>query len=168
LREIRCGQVKYDDRIINQCFKWAPTESSDPYKITDALRVGRNPRSMLRRYFKRLLERNKTFFFEQARAYKGFVHLFFKRRNTGEKWTKEEKKILKGHLKTMALSIPALIVFLPPGGSIFLPVLVDLMDRRKEVRRPQPGNEPAPPPATGTAAAEGAEVSKKVDASRNK
>ncbi len=91
----------------------------------------------LRHYIKRLLASNRTFFHGQACAAKGFVVLLFKQRNTGEKWTKEEKKLLKQHLKTMALSIPALIVFLPPGGSIFLPLLVDLMDRRKDKRPPQ-------------------------------
>jgi hypothetical protein len=91
----------------------------------------------LRLYIKRLLASNRTFFYSQASAAKGFVVLLFKQRNTGKKWTREEKKLLKQHLKTMALSIPALIVFLPPGGSIFLPLLVDLMDRRKNRRPPQ-------------------------------
>jgi hypothetical protein len=89
----------------------------------------------LRQYIKRLLASNRTFFHKQASAYKGFVVLLFKQRNTGQKWTKEDKTNLKRHIKTMALSIPALIVFIPPGGSIFLPLLVDLMDRRKD-RRP--------------------------------
>jgi hypothetical protein len=98
-------------------------------------------------YLARLFFVNKEFMLNQALAAKGFMQLLMKSRNTGEKWTKEEKKLLKQHLKTMALAIPALIVFLPPGGSIFLPLLVDLLDRRKSIRRPSvPKKEEIPLP----------------------
>ena len=90
---------------------------------------------MIKRYLTRLLAKNKEFFINEGLAAKGFMQLLFKHRNTGEKWTREEKKLIKQHLKTMAFAIPALIVFLPPGGSIFLPILVDIMDRRKTSRR---------------------------------
>jgi len=91
----------------------------------------------IKAYLKRLLRINKEFMLNQALATKGFMQVLFKRRNTGEKWTKEDKKLLKQHLRTMALAIPAFIVFLPPGGSIFLPLLVDFLDRRKNIRKPQ-------------------------------
>jgi hypothetical protein len=92
---------------------------------------------MILQYFKNLLASNKAFFLKEAYAAKGFTELFFKQRNTGKKWTREEKKLIKQYLKTMALAIPALIIFLPPGGKFLLPVLVDIMDRRKNQRRPQ-------------------------------
>lgn len=89
---------------------------------------------MIKRYFRRLFLKNKDFLQREASAMKGFMHILMKHRNTGEKWTKEEKKLIKQHLKTLALAVPALIVFLPPGGSIFLPILVDVLDRRKDIR----------------------------------
>ena len=93
---------------------------------------------MIQRYFKRLLARNKEFLLSEALAAKGFMLILMKHRNTGEKWTREEKKQIKQHLKTLALAVPALIVFLPPGGGILLPILVDVVDRRKNVRRQAP------------------------------
>jgi hypothetical protein len=104
---------------------------------------------MIKSYLKRLLIKNKEFMLNEALAVKGFMKLLMKHRNTGEKLTKEERKLIKQHLKTMALAVPALIVFLPPGGSIFLPVLVDLLDRRKNTRqaKEQGMATAAPPPA---------------------
>jgi hypothetical protein len=94
-------------------------------------------KTLVKTYFTRLFLKNKDFLLRETIAYKGFMQILMKRRNTGEKWTKEEKNLIKQHLKTMALVVPALIVFLPPGGSIFLPILVDVLDRRKEVRKPE-------------------------------
>jgi hypothetical protein len=106
-------------------------------------------KTLVKTYFTRLFLKNKDFLLREALAYKGFMQILMKRRNTGEKWTKEEKKLIKQHLKTMALVVPALIVFLPPGGSIFLPILVDVLDRRKEIRKPDASAEaPEKRPAT--------------------
>jgi hypothetical protein len=96
---------------------------------------------MIKRYFRRLFLKNKDFLQRESTALKGFMQVLMKRRNTGEKWTKEEKKLIRQHLKTMALTVPALIVFMLPGGSIYLPILVDVLDRRKEIRPFE-----APPP----------------------
>ena len=93
---------------------------------------------MIKRYLKGLLARNKEFLLSEGLAAKGFMQLLMKHRNTGEKWTSEDKKQIKQHLKTLALAVPALIVFLPPGGGILLPILVDVLDRRKKARRPAP------------------------------
>ena len=91
---------------------------------------------MIKQYFKKLLTKNREFLLNQVLAVKGFMQLLMKQRNTGENWTKEEKKQIKQHLRTMALAVPAIIVFLPPGGSILLPLLVNMLDRRKNGRRP--------------------------------
>jgi hypothetical protein len=96
---------------------------------------------MIKRYFRRLFLKNKDFLLRESDAIKGFMQVLMKHRNTGEKWTKEEKKQIRQHLKTMALTVPALIVFMLPGGSIYLPVLVDVLDRRKEIR-PLQGSKP--------------------------
>jgi hypothetical protein len=85
-------------------------------------------------FIKTRIAKNREMILSQAVEIKGFMYLLMKNRNTGEKWTKEEKKQIKQHLKTLALAVPALIVFLPPGGGILLPILVDILDRRKNVR----------------------------------
>jgi hypothetical protein len=64
----------------------------------------------------------------------GFLALFFKQRNTDEKWTKEEKAELKAHLKHLSLYVPVIIIFLLPGGSLLLPILAKVLDRRKARR----------------------------------
>jgi hypothetical protein len=89
---------------------------------------------MIIRYFHNLLISNRTFLLEQGLALKGFMQLLMKQRNTGEKWSKEERKQLKQQLKIISLTIPALVVFLLPGGGILLPILAEVLDRRKEKR----------------------------------
>ncbi|MBM4333421.1 MAG: hypothetical protein FJ117_19745 [Deltaproteobacteria bacterium] len=64
----------------------------------------------------------------------GFLQLLFKQRNTELKWQKEEKEQLKNHLKRLSLYVPILIIFTLPGGSLLLPVLAEILDRRKTRR----------------------------------
>lgn len=71
----------------------------------------------------------------------GFLGLFFKQRNTDEKWTKEEKAELKTHLKHLSMYVPVIIIFLLPGGSLLLPILAEVLDRRKQ-RRSAPAKQP--------------------------
>jgi hypothetical protein len=89
---------------------------------------------MIKRYINRLLSKNREFLVEHILVIRGFMQLLMKQRNTGVPWTREEKKQIKQHLKTMAAAVPLLIIFLPPGGGILLPILVDLLDRRKNAR----------------------------------
>ena len=86
-------------------------------------------------YFKRLILHNKEFILKEVLEIKGLMQLLMKNRNTGEKWTKEEKKRIKTHLKSISKLVPVLIIFLLPGGSLFLPFLAQILDRRK-VKRP--------------------------------
>ena len=55
-------------------------------------------------------------------------------RNTDEKWTREERKEIKRHLKNVAKIIPAVALFSLPGGSFLLPILAEALDRRKTRR----------------------------------
>ena len=66
----------------------------------------------------------------------GFLQLLFKQRNTDQKWNKEEKKQIKDQLKRLSLYLPIIIIFLLPGGSLLLPVLAEILDRRKARRIP--------------------------------
>jgi len=89
---------------------------------------------MIIAYFKRLIVKNKAFILEEVLAVKGLMQLLMKQRNTDQKWTKEEKREIKNHLKSISKVIPALIIFLLPGGSLLLPVLAEVLDRRKTRR----------------------------------
>jgi hypothetical protein len=90
--------------------------------------------SMIKKYLKRLIVTNKEAILMQVLAIKGLMQLLMKTRNTDEKWTKEEKKEIKGHLKNIAKIIPAVIIFTLPGGSVLLPILAEALDRRKARR----------------------------------
>ena len=64
-------------------------------------------------------------------AIKGLMQLLMKTRNTDEKWTREEEKEIKRHLKNIAKIIPTVAIFYFPGGSFLLPILAEALDRRK-------------------------------------
>lgn len=96
---------------------------------------------MIKRYFKRLLIKNKEFILDEVLSVKGLMQLLMKHRNTGQKWTKEEIKEIKIHLKNISKVVPILVIFLLPGGSLLLPFLAEVLDRRK-TRRPMTQNTP--------------------------
>ena len=89
---------------------------------------------MIRFFLKRLVLKNKELIFREAQQLQGFLHLFFKQRNTALKWTKEEKQQIKNYLKRLSLYVPILVIFVLPGGLLLLPVLAEILDRRKTRR----------------------------------
>jgi hypothetical protein len=97
---------------------------------------------VIRAFLKRLLIKHKALFFQEAQRISGFLYLLMKQRNTDEKWTPEEKKEIKRNLKILAMYIPILIIFFLPGGSLLLPLLAEIMDRRKTRRRPPDSVQP--------------------------
>jgi len=94
-------------------------------------------RFMIRFFLKRLILKNKDLIFSEAQRFQGFLHLFFKPRNTDVEWTREEKEQIRNCLKRLSLYVPILIIFALPGGSLLLPILAEVLDRRKS-RRPAP------------------------------
>ena len=89
---------------------------------------------MIRLFLKRLIIKNKQLIFSEAQKFQGFLQLLFKQRNTDLKWTKEEKAQIRSHLKRLSLYVPILIIFVLPGGSLMLPFLAEILDRRKTRR----------------------------------
>jgi hypothetical protein len=89
---------------------------------------------MIKNYVKRLIIINKEAILMEVLAIRGLMQLLMKIRNTDEKWTREEKKEIKRHLKNIAKIIPAVALFSLPGGSFLLPILAEALDRRK-IRR---------------------------------
>ena len=89
---------------------------------------------MIRSFLKRQLLKNKALFFREAERISGFLYILMKQRNSGGPWTPEEKREIKRQLKYLAMYIPVLIIFLLPGGSLLIPFLAEVMDRRKTPR----------------------------------
>lgn len=86
-------------------------------------------------FMKRLITSNRAFILQEVLAVKGLMHLLMKNRNTDQPWTKEEKKEIKQHLRNISKMVPVIIIFILPGGTILLPILAEILDRRKEKRR---------------------------------
>src|SRR3990170_6953857 len=89
---------------------------------------------MIKGLLMRLIARHKEFILSQVVAVKNLMRLLMKNRNTGEKWTREEVREIRAHLKHIATLVPVLIIFLLPGGSLLLPILAEVLDRRKKLR----------------------------------
>jgi hypothetical protein len=78
---------------------------------------------MIKKYLKRLIIINKEAILMEVLSIRGLMHLLMKTRNTDEKWTREEKKEIRSHLRNIAKIIPAVALFSLPGGSLLLPIL---------------------------------------------
>lgn len=100
---------------------------------------------MVARLLKRLIQKNRAFILAQVLEVKGLMQLLMKNRNTGEPWTREEVRQIRVHLKQLSKMVPVILVFLLPGGAFLLPLLAEVLDRRKQTR-------PSPPdlPGRGT------------------
>lgn len=98
---------------------------------------------MIKKYLKRLILVNRDAILMEVLSIKGLMQLLMKTRNMDEKWTREEKKEIKRHLKNIAKIIPAVAIFSLPGGSFLLPLLAEAIDRRKTRRLPKKEEPPA-------------------------
>jgi len=90
---------------------------------------------MIKNYIRRLVVINKEAILMEVLSISGLMKLLMKTRNTDERWTREEKTEIKSHLKNIAKIIPAVAIFSLPGGSFLLPILAEVLDRRKTRRR---------------------------------
>jgi hypothetical protein len=63
----------------------------------------------------------------------GFMRLLMKPRN-GTRWSAEDKSAILAHLKSLAASVPWVVVFTLPGGLLLLPLLAWNLDRRKKAK----------------------------------
>ena len=89
---------------------------------------------MLKRILKKMLVRYKDLLYAEADTMKGFMALLMKPRNTGIPWTAEEISALKFYIRHLAHYVPFMIIFLLPFGSLLLPVMAEVLDRRREKR----------------------------------
>ena len=91
-------------------------------------------RRMVSAFVRRLVMNNRAFILEQVLSVKGLMQLLMKIRNTDEPWTREEKKEIKKHLRNISKMVPVIVIFILPGGTILLPFLAEILDRRKKRR----------------------------------
>lgn len=89
---------------------------------------------MIKKYLKRLIVINKQVILMEVLSIKGLMQLLMKIRNTDEKWSREERKEIRMHLKNIAKIVPAIAIFSLPGGAFLLPILSEALDRRKNRR----------------------------------
>jgi len=89
---------------------------------------------MIKKYLKRLIVINKEAILMEVLSIRGLMQLLMKTRNTEEKWTREEKKEIKRHLRNIAKIIPAVAIFSLPGGPFLLSIFTEALDRRKTRR----------------------------------
>jgi hypothetical protein len=89
---------------------------------------------MIKLFLKKQILKNRAVIINEGKYLRGFMLLLMKQRNTGVKWTVEEKTELKSNLKRLSLYVPVLIVFALPFGSLLLPVLTEILDRRDKDR----------------------------------
>lgn len=90
---------------------------------------------MIKIFLTRLLVKNKALIIQESHYIHDFMQVLMKPRNTGVKWNREEINQLKSHFKHLSLYLPVLIIFVMPFGAILLPMIAEVLDRRKE-RRP--------------------------------
>jgi hypothetical protein len=88
-----------------------------------------------------LLSELKAIILTEISHIQGFMQLLMKPRN-GMPWSLEDRAAILVHLKHLARSLPVLVIFTLPGGSLLLPLLAWFLDRRKN--RNQPAASPAP------------------------
>ena len=91
---------------------------------------------MVRRILNKQMEKYKDLIYSEGETMKGFMLLIMKPRNTGLPWTHEEIRAIKACIRHLAHYVPFLVIFLLPFGSLLLPVMAEILDRRRE-RRPQ-------------------------------
>jgi hypothetical protein len=89
---------------------------------------------MIRLFLKKHILKNRALIIKEGKYLHDFMWLLMKPRNNGAEWTIEEKTQLKSHLKHLSLYMPALIIFALPFGSLLLPVLTEILDRREKDR----------------------------------
>jgi len=71
---------------------------------------------------------------DEALHVQGFMQLLMKQRN-GSPWSSEDKSALRLHLRHLAATLPLFGIFALPGGSMLLPLLALILDRRRQRRR---------------------------------
>jgi hypothetical protein len=84
-----------------------------------------------RKTLKNILLHYREILLREIQAVKDLMALLMK--GTQEKWSKDDLQHIKIHFAHLSKRVPVLMVFLLPGGLVLLPVLVEVLERRKKV-----------------------------------
>lgn len=82
-----------------------------------------------REVLKEILIRYRKKILHEMEAVKDLTSLIMQ--GSRRRWTSEELRRIKEHLLVLGKKIPVLLVFMLPGGTVLLPLLVEVLDRRK-------------------------------------
>lgn len=94
----------------------------------------------IKQHVLRVIANNRMVILDEAHKVTGFMHLLMKPRNTGKTWTSEERRVLRAHLKHLSCYVPIAVIFVMPFGSLLIPVLAEILDRRATNHRKSPGD----------------------------
>ena len=89
---------------------------------------------MIHGMIRKMLTRYKATIYAEADYMKGFMALLMKPRNTEVPWTRSEIRALKRYLWHLAHYVPFVVIFLLPFGSLMLPMMAEVLDRRRTRR----------------------------------
>ena len=89
------------------------------------------------RSLRELAARERRFLTDEIVQVRGLMPLLMKPRN-GERWTGEDKRELKAHLRRLSSISRYLVMLAMPGGVLLLPALSWWLDRRRSRIRAGP------------------------------
>jgi len=89
------------------------------------------------RSLRELTVRERRFLTGEIAQVRGLMPLLMKPRN-GERWTREDRRKLKAHLRRLSSISRYFVVLALPGGILMLPALAWWLDRRRSRERPGP------------------------------
>jgi hypothetical protein len=87
-----------------------------------------------------MVANNRAMILDEAHNISGFMHLLMKPTNTKEAWTAEDRRLLRRHLKHLSYYVPMMAIFALPFGSLLIPVLAEILDRRANRRQAHANN----------------------------
>ncbi|MGA0024093.1 MAG: hypothetical protein ACO3F9_05540 [Burkholderiales bacterium] len=86
--------------------------------------------------FRNLSQREKQHLIGELQQARGVMPILMKQRN-GERWTREDRRMLREDFDRLSRLSPYLVLLVMPGGLLALPVFAWWLDRRRtRVRLP--------------------------------
>ena len=83
-----------------------------------------------RKTFRKILFHYQETIRQEIHAVKNLMGLLMK--GTKEKWSGAELQEIRSHFAYLSKRVPVLMVFLLPGGLVLLPILVEVLERRRQ------------------------------------
>lgn len=110
-------------RLVSEAGREVPAPAARP----------RRPRGLLRRVLEAQRRERQVIVAELVQV-KGLMPLLMKHRN-GDRWSREERRMLRQQLHALMDLSPYLVVMALPGSVLLLPALAWWLDRRRQRRQ---------------------------------